>query len=79
MNYFDLSTDEKKLETIISLTFSYTLASLEHYLNLTNWLRQFIIHFASISKPLQNRKTELLAKAPRAKSTTSEIHDKDPY
>ncbi len=63
---FGLSTDDEKLKAIASLNFPHTLASLEHYLGLTGWLRQFIPRYAFLAKPLQDRKTELLAKAPRS-------------
>ena len=66
VNSLDLSTDEEKLRAIASLDFPYTLASLEHYLSLTEWLRQFVRNYAVISKPLQDRKTKLLAKTPRS-------------
>lgn len=63
---FGLSTDEEKIRAIASLTFPHTLNALEHYLGLTGWLRQFVGHYAFLAKPLQDRKTELLKKAPRA-------------
>ena len=64
VNSFGLSTNEEILKAITTLTFLYTLASLKYYLGLTGWLRQFVPRYAAISKPLQDRKTELLAKAP---------------
>ncbi len=66
VNSFGLATDEEKLKAIASLKFPYTLNALEHYLGFTGWLRQFISHYAFITKPLLDRKTELLAKAPRS-------------
>lgn len=49
---FDLSIDDEKLKVIASLNFPHTLVSLEHYLDLTDWLRQFISRYAFLVKPL---------------------------
>ncbi len=66
VNSFGLATDKEKLKAIASLKFLYTLNALEHYLGFTGWLRQFISYYAFITKSLLDRKTELLAKAPRS-------------
>jgi len=61
-----LATDEEKLKAIACLTFPRTLKELETYLGLTGWLRQFVPHYAAVTKPLQERKTTLLKPAPKA-------------
>ena len=63
VTFFDLSTDESKLQTISNLKFSSTLSQLKTYLELTEWFRQYIEEFAAISKSLQLRKTQLLQHA----------------
>ena len=55
-----LVTFEEKLKAIVKLRFSRTFRQLETYLGLTDWLRDYIAHYAGIFKPLQNRKTEFL-------------------
>ncbi len=54
-----LATAEEKLAAISNLSFPRTLTQLEKYLGLTGYLRQYIAHYAAISKPLQLRKTFL--------------------
>ncbi len=66
INSFELATNKEKLKAITSLKFLYTLNVLKHYLGFTDWLRQFISYYAFITKPLLDRKTELLTKAPRS-------------
>ena len=63
-----LATSEEKLKAIAKLHFPRTLRQLETYLGLTGWLRDYIPHYAGISKPLQDRKTELLRHGPTAGS-----------
>ena len=59
VNFFDFATTKDKLKTISKLQFSRTFRQLEIYLNLTNWLREYISHYVEIVKSLQNRKTKL--------------------
>lgn len=54
-----LTTAEEKLAVITNLSFPRTLAQLEKYLGLTEYLRQYIAFYAAIAKPLQLRKTFL--------------------
>ena len=61
-----LWTAEDKLQAISRLSFPTTLAKLETYLGMTGWLRDYIAHYAAIAKPLQDRKTLMLAHSPRA-------------
>lgn len=56
---FRLATAEEKLAAIANLRFPFTLSSLEYYLGLTGYLRQYIAFYAAIVKPLQLRKTYL--------------------
>ncbi len=61
-----LWTSEDKLQAISRLSFPDTLAKLETYLGMTGWLRDYIAHYAAIAKPLQDRKTIMLANSPKA-------------
>lgn len=54
-----LATDKEKLAAIANLDFPRTLRSLETYLGLTGYLRQYIPMYAQVVKPLQERKTAL--------------------
>ena len=63
VTFFELFTDESKLQAISNLKFSSTLSQLKTYLELTNWFRQYIEKFVAISKSLQMRKTQLLQEA----------------
>ena len=54
-----LATAEDKLAAITRLAFPRTLRSLERYLGLTGYLRQYIPYYAAIVRPLHQRKTEL--------------------
>ena len=62
---FGLYTAEDKLKAISRIQFPSTLSQLEIYLGLTGWLRNYVPHYAAITKPLQDRKTELLAPGPK--------------
>ena len=50
----------EKLRAIAKLRFFYNLRQLESYLGLTGWMKDYIPYYAGISKPLQERKIELL-------------------
>ena len=63
-----LTTSEEKIRAISMLTFPNSLRKLETYLGLTCWLRKYVSMYAGISKPLQDRKTELLKDAPKSGS-----------
>ena len=56
MNTLNLIIAKKKLSIIINLIFSTTLFALEKYLNLINYLRQYISNYTIIIKSLQKRK-----------------------
>ena len=57
---FELSINEKKLKTIIKFSFFKILRQFEIYLNLTNWLRDYVSFYVDVFKILQKRKIELL-------------------
>ena len=63
-----LTTSEEKIRAISMLTFPDSLRKLETYLGLTCWLRKYVRMYAGVSKPLQDRKTELLRDAPKSGS-----------
>ena len=54
-----LTTTDEKLAAISQLQFLKNLTQLEKYLGLISYLRQYIPHYATIAKPLQERKTYL--------------------
>ena len=60
-----LYTAEDKLKAISKIRFPSTLSQLEIYLGLTGWLRNYVPHYAALTKPLQDRKTMLLTPAPK--------------
>ena len=55
-----LSTSKEKLAVILQLQFSKTLKQLETYLNLTKWLRNYMLFYAQIVTSLQLQKIMLL-------------------
>ena len=64
INSLGLSTAEDKLKTISLLKFPHTLHKLETYLEITDYLRDYIPYYARIAEPLQNQKTFLLKGSP---------------
>ena len=61
-----LWTAEDKLKAISKLAFPETLSKLETYLGMTGWLRDYVANYAIIARPLQDRKTMMLANSPRS-------------
>ena len=57
---FELSINEKKLKAIAKLSFSRILRQLEIYLDLTDWLLDYVSFYVDVFKTLQKRKIELL-------------------
>ena len=55
----NLTTSEDKLTVIRNLEFSRTLAALERYLRITDYLKQYVPYYLTIVTPLQQRKTLL--------------------
>ena len=49
---FELSTSEKKLRAIAKLSFSKILRQLEIYLDLTDWLRDYVSFYVDVFKIL---------------------------
>ena len=66
MNRFDITISEKWIAVIQELKFLKTLKNLEIYLNLTDWLCQYILYYAQLIKSLQNKKTALFHKSSTA-------------
>jgi hypothetical protein len=60
MNSLDLTIDEEKLKAIVKLKFSRTLKQLEHYLDLIEWMREYVFNYVTVSQSLQDRKILLL-------------------
>lgn len=60
INSLDLSTFAKKLKVIIKLKFLVTLTKLKIYLELIDWLRNYISYYSQLSSSLQFRKTMML-------------------
>ncbi len=56
---FDLTTSVEKLKIITSLNFSWTLRALNIYLDMIEWLRNYVSYYAQIVESLQRRKTDL--------------------
>lgn len=64
VNSLRFATNENKLKTINNLKFLITLRQLEHYLDLTDWFREYVKKYAKVVEFLQNRKTVMLKKSP---------------
>ena len=75
INALDLTITEKRMRALTSLKMSDTLAKLETYLDLIEYIRQYIHFYVNISRPLQNLKTALL----KAEPATSEDAKRKTY
>ena len=53
---------KKRIAALWDLSFSETLKDLEIYLNLIDWLWQYIFYYVQQTELLQNKKTALLHK-----------------
>ena len=73
INVFDFITIIDKLKTIVKLNFSYILKNLKIYLDLIDWLREFVLWYAQKINVLQRRKTLLLKQSSSNKDTTRKI------
>lgn len=81
---FGLSTTKERLKAIADLKFPESLKDLETFLGMTGYMRHNVPMYASISEPLEQRKTLLLAqsraresengKAPKSRSKTQRKH-----
>ena len=63
INAFGLATTEDKLEAIANIQYPTILEDLEHYLDLTEYLRNYVHYYAQLARPLQELKTKLLKEA----------------
>ncbi len=52
------------------------LKDLEIYLDFTGWLRQYILYYAQLTEPLQDRKIELFYKGSKVGSTKKDYSKK---
>ena len=59
VNVLELTTAEDKLAAIVNIKFPQALSALKKYLSMTDYLRQYILYYTAIIKPLQKRKTRL--------------------
>lgn len=64
VNSLSLTTSEEKLRAIQFFTYPDTLGALEYYLDLTEYLQNYIHFYAQLAAPLQALKTSLLHHAP---------------
>ena len=55
-----LFIDQQKLKTIVNLNFLKTFDQLKTYLDLIQWLKQYVFRYANKFEFLQNRKTRML-------------------
>lgn len=65
VNSLNLFITKNKLRAIANLKFPRNLKKLETYINITNFLRNYVPFYAAVFKPLQNRKTALLKTSPK--------------
>ena len=73
IDVFDLTIAIDKLKIIVKLNFFYTLKNLKIYLELIDWLRDFIFYYAQKIDVLQKRKTLLLRQFSFNKNVTRKI------
>ena len=64
VNFLGLTTSPEKLKAIRLLTYPNTLGTLEYYLGLTVYLRNYIHFYAQLAAHLQALKSALLCDAP---------------
>ena len=76
VNVLRLSITDEKLKTIACLKFSDTLKEFEHYLDLTEYIRNHIHYYSTIVKSLQNLKTVLLKFASKSDFKRKKFTDK---
>ena len=76
MNEFSMIISEKQIIIIWKLKFLKTFKNLEIYLNLTDWLHQYIFYYAQLIKFLQNKKMILLHKNSTAEKSQKKYFKK---
>lgn len=64
-----MATTEEHIKAITNIQFPETLKSLEHWLVMTGYSRQYIPYYARVVEPLQKRKTSLLAEGQKQGAT----------
>ena len=79
IDVFDLTIAIDKLKIIVKLNFFYTLKNLKIYLELIDWLRDFIFYYAQKIDVLQKRKTLLLRQFSFNKNVTRKMFLKKNY
>lgn len=57
VNLFEMMTSEKKIEVISCFVFLNNLKNLKHYLELTDWLWNYVFYYVQLVILLQWRKT----------------------
>ena len=62
VNNLNFITTEKKLKIIFKLQFSNSLKLLKFYLNLTEWMKNYVSYYAQLSNSFQTKKTLMLHK-----------------
>ena len=62
VNALDMTTSKNKFIAISKLKFPLFFTQLDHYIDFTEYLRQYISQYTFIIRPLQNRKTLLSKK-----------------
>jgi ribosomal protein L4 len=65
VNALDLTIAEEKLKAIALLKFSENLTVLKRYLELADYLREYVYFFVEVFKSLKNLKTKLLKNSSR--------------
>jgi hypothetical protein len=60
VNSLEFTIAENKLKTIVKLSFWKILKDLKRYLEVIDWLRDYVTYYAQKSESLQKRKTNLL-------------------
>ena len=59
IDFLRLITIDEKLKVIVRLRFSRNLRQLKSYLNLIDWMRDYVFFYVDINKSSQKRKTEM--------------------
>ena len=76
MDNFELTTTTEKLKTITNLSFSKTLKDLKTYLNMIEYLKNYVPYYAQKSESLNKRKIDLLKNGPLQKNARKNFNQK---
>lgn len=63
MNFLKLTTNKDKLRAISKFRFLNILRQLKHYLDLTDYMREYVRNYAKKTKLLQNKKIAMLKRS----------------